>query len=115
MVVLKVLILLVSFFVSSTAYADFPLSAYSKFKGQAAFGDYLTGVGRGIFAANAILEHRHQSLLICAPDNFHFDRAIILTIIDHEIQHPSKGVHYSKDTPIELITAIAFVKKFPCK
>jgi len=109
------LMLIISLLVSSPAYAGFPLSSYNLFKNKQSFGDYLTGVGRGVFAANTLLEFQHLKPLLCAPDDFQFDRVNLLSIIDDEINHPSKVYKYPGDTPIELIVAIAIKNRFRCK
>ena len=102
--------------VSSAVFADVPVGRYFELKkSQPSFADYLTGIGRGVFWANTVLEVNNQKTLFCMPNNLSLDKGIILSLIDQEIRSPSSGRQWKEDTPVELIMVVAFQKRFPCK
>ena len=106
-------------FVAATTptYADIPVSFYKKLHNVsdiAGFKDYITGLGRGVFWSNTVLEHDGKPKIFCMPGNLHLDEGIILSLLDQEIRTPSNGVDWKPNIPIELIMVAAFRNKFPC-
>jgi hypothetical protein len=102
--------------IPSSATADIPLERYNDFKNNVPqFKDYLVGVGRGIFWANAVLRATGRPRLFCMPENLKLDEGIILSLVDQEIRDPSSGKSWGSDAPVEMIMAFAFKNRFPCK
>ena len=62
---LHVLALFAFLFSANSAYAEFPLSMYAEVKDYKPFKDYITGVGRGIFWANVVIEAQGRPPLFC--------------------------------------------------
>lgn len=104
---------------SETARADFDLKTYKKLKQNTALAeklnDYTTGVGRGIFWANIMIEARGGSKLFCMPPKLAPDEGLIQSLLDQEIRAPSSGKDYPPDTSIEFILLRAFESRFPCE
>jgi len=101
------------------SYAEFTIEDYFKFKGNVKkFDSYLSGLGRGVFWTNKVLELRGKKKLFCFPSNLRLDESIILSIIDQEIKNPKNPrgeSSYPQDMSLELVTVMAFMYKFPCK
>ena len=101
-----------------SANADFTLGNYRKLVQNPTvkerLSDYVTGVGRGIFWSNVILEVQKREPLFCMPAKLSLDEGIIQSLLDQEIRSPSKGTSYNNETPIELIMTNAFIHRFPC-
>lgn len=103
---------------SGAVHADFTLNAYNRLKDVPATSDkintYVIGVGRGIFAANILLQARSQKPIFCMPKKLSLDSGLIESLLDQEIRSPSRGMPYSDDDNIELILLVAFETRFPC-
>lgn len=106
------------FLLPCAANADFPLVEYRKLAQEPRLKErlsyYVTGVGRGIFWSNTILNVQEREPLFCMPAKLSLDDAIIESLLDQEIRSPSTGTSYKNDTPIELILTSAFIRRFPC-
>jgi len=104
---------------STTALADFPLSAYQKFEQQPQVAEkldnYVIGLGRGVFWANEKLEVLGQKPLFCMPNELHLDEGLIKSLLDQEIRDPLDGKPYKASDYIEVIMLNAFQHRFPCK
>ena len=112
---LHVLTLVVFLFSAASTYAEFPLSTYAELKNNDKFKGYVTGVGRGIFWANVVMEAQGRSPLFCMPNKLALDEGLILSLLDQEIRSSSVDSDYKADTSIELILTNAFIKRFPCR
>jgi hypothetical protein len=78
-------------------------------------GDYILGVGRGIFWAAVMLSSQKKAPLFCPPKSFGVNQDVIQSLLDQEIrERSSRDNPYAKDTPIEIILTRAFVNRFPC-
>ena len=102
----------------SGAHAEITLKSYNEYKKSEATKDrineYLIGVGKGIFWANAGLEFRANQKLFCMPPKLAPDGGLILSLLEQEIRTPGDGDTYKEDTPVELILVRAFETRFPC-
>ncbi len=104
---------------SPAARAEFDLKLYRELmrtpETKEKLSDYVTGLGRGIFYANAFLEVRESAPLFCMPGKLSLDQGLIESLLDQEIRKPASGNEYPDDTPIELIMVRAFMTRFPCE
>ena len=97
------------------ASAEIPVSRYADYRTNIpAFKNYLVGLGRGVFWANVLLKTAGKLPLFCMPSKLALDEGIILSLIDQEIRNPSSGIIWSDDDSVEMIMAVAFMKRFPC-
>ncbi len=89
---------------ASTSNADITLKAYLDLRESPQVREklrtYFTGVGRGIFWSNAVLNARGAQPLFCMPDKLALDEGIIQSVLDQEIRAPSEGSPYTGDTPV---------------
>jgi hypothetical protein len=76
-----------------------------------AYKDYVVGVGRGVFWANAYLAAQNQKRLFCMPEKLALDEGVILSLIDQQIRKPST----KDDSEIESQMVLAFMTIFPCQ
>ncbi|WP_152479215.1 hypothetical protein [Halomonas sp. THAF12] len=112
----KLVIFFALFFLKATSVsAEFAVEDYHQFKGNAPqFDDYLTGLGRGVFWSNTVLEVEGRDKIFCMPSGLSLDQGIILSVIDQEVRSPANRDSWGNDAPIELIAVHAFKNKFPC-
>lgn len=75
---------------------------------------YLTGVGTGLFWANAALQARNQQPLFCMPEKLAVDPNLIKSLLDQQIKNPGSGKPYADDKQIEIILLVSFMSRFPC-
>src|ERR1039458_2798502 len=78
------------------ANAEFSLAEYRKFSQapevKARIGEYVTGVGNGIFYANIMLELEKKTPLFCSPRKLAIDAGIIQSLLNQEIMTDRKSV-----------------------
>jgi hypothetical protein len=108
-------LLLICFAVSwhVPSYAQTPLEAYETIRIGQVYKNYMNGVGKGLFWANAALHNRGSQRLYCQPDNVELNRDNYLEVVDRYIATHRNEL--SKDFPLELVLLQALVEKFPCK
>lgn len=112
------LLLLVAVLSASPCSADVTLKAYLDLRdsprSRETLRTYFTGVGRGIFWSNTVLNVRGAQPLFCMPEKLALDEGVIQSVLDQEIRGPSEGRTYKADTAVELILVSAFISRFPC-
>jgi len=104
--------------ISGTAKADFDLKSYMELKEHDAVAEslkyYTTGVGRGIFWANARIGAYGGKKLFCMPPKLALDEGLIQSLLHQEIRSPASAQPYADETPVEFIMLVAFESRFPC-
>lgn len=100
------------------ASAEINVASYREFQKDPVvkeqMGDYVIGVGRGVFWANALLRYRGQQPLFCMPEKLALDGPLIESLLEQEIRKPASGVPYKEDASIEPIILRALEVRFPC-
>lgn len=112
---MKLPVVLALLLVATQAYADFPLSSYKDLKEVASFKSYMTGVGRGIFWANTVLEVNGQKPLFCMPEKLAADQGLILSLLDQEVRSRQQDPAADQSVTLELLLAKSFMARFPCQ
>lgn len=99
-------------FVSFTN-AEVQIKDYDSVKNTQIFKAYISGVGMGIFWANAQLQSTGQPLLYCPPEKLVLTTENYLRILQETINKYENII--KSDTCVEMLLLKGLTETFPCK
>jgi len=91
------------------------LKEYSKVKNEEWFKAYVSGAGRALGFANAVLKRRKERPLSCEPTDIPVYQQNFLDILDREVKFAEQTSTATPDTEVALLLLMGLQSTFPCK
>lgn len=110
----KILLALCTMFTTNGALGGMTIELYKeasiKKGGERIVSSYVTGLGEGLFWANAATEVSFKQRLYCQPTNLALNGHNYIEILNREIE---EGAH-AQDTELGVALLVGLQKTFPC-